>query len=714
MKPYKTLTLLLVFLVFFFGPSWFVTGPVKIAPGVILQMPDLPGLKQLISEQITLSEDADTIQYDQDTLLLTPEKPAHDSLIIDTGVQLIVLPETGSPAVSFLDSILSSGEQIRILYYGDSQLEGDRITDWLREKFRSFKGGSGPGLLSPTMLVPYTRTAYVRSSPNWIRFNWLSYRNSDIQHPDLGPLLHVSRFLPAGELSEKETEAWIRVSPSSFADSAAARYERLRLFYGNLTDSLKIIITADNRIVREDILIPVAGVAEYQTYLGDAGSVSIQLKGRSSPDIYGFSLESDSGIIIDNIPSRGSAGLEFSLLGNDNLNELYRLLDPDLIILHYGLNIVLNIRDDYSFYEEGLVHQLERLKKLNPDADILVIGVTDMARFENGEVQSYPNIPLIRNAQRRAAGRAGLYFWDSWEAMGGYDGIIAWRDSVPALAASDYTHLSYEGGHQLASMLMDAMLYDPYGSTYQEHVGSEQIAPVDEIVVYDTEDGGIKRFIAGLIEFNPDQQFIFTTISFWIFIFLLLAGYSILFNKPFFRNSYLFLLSLFFYYKSGGLFFFLLIVSTITDYLTGLLIYNSKRKFFKRFFVFISLLVNLGMLAYFKYASFVTEAVNNLLNLNIPDIDWLACFSNSFFGTSFDVSMIILPVGISFFTFQTISYTIDVYRGKSEPVTNILDFGFYVSFFPQLVAGPIVRASEFIPQLYTPFRLSRREWGHAL
>ncbi|HUS86662.1 MAG TPA: MBOAT family O-acyltransferase [Bacteroidales bacterium] len=714
MKPYKTLILLLVFLVFFFGPSWFVTGPVKIAPGINFQLPDLPGLKQLIKEQVALPEDTGAIGSDQIPVSFAQEKPAADFTGTDPGVQLIVSPDSESPVVSFLDSILCDEEQIRILYYGDSQLEGDRITDWLREKFRSISGGSGPGLLSPTMLVPYTRTAYVRASPNWIRFNWLSYRNRDIPHRNLGPLLHVSRFLPAGVVSEKEKEAWIRVAPSSFADSAAARYELLRLFYGNLTDSLKITITTDDRPAREDILVPVSGVAEYRASLDDAGSVSIQLKGRSSPDIYGFSLESDSGIIIDNIPSRGSAGLEFSLLGDDNLRELYTMLDPNLIILHYGLNVVMNIREDYTFYEEGLVRQMETLKRLNPDADILVIGLTDMARFENGEFRSYPNIPLIRDAQRRAAGRAGIYFWDSWEAMGGYDGIIAWRDSVPALAASDYTHLSYEGGHQLASMLTDAMRYDPGTIADREMVASEKQTPGDEIVISDGEESGIKRFIVGLIEFNPDQQFIFTTISFWIFIFLLLAGYSMIFNKPVFRNSYLFLLSLFFYYKSGGLFFFLLIVSTITDYLAGLLIYNSGRVFFKRFFVFISLLVNLGMLAYFKYASFITGAVNNLLNISIPDIDWLASFSNSFLGTSFDVSMIILPIGISFFTFQTISYTIDVYRGKSQPVRNILDFGFYVSFFPQLVAGPIIRASEFIPQLYAPFSLNKREWGHAL
>jgi alginate O-acetyltransferase complex protein AlgI len=95
-------------------------------------------------------------------------------------------------------------------------------------------------------------------------------------------------------------------------------------------------------------------------------------------------------------------------------------------------------------------------------------------------------------------------------------------------------------------------------------------------------------------------------------------------------------------------------------------------------------------------------------------IDLLSTLSNSFLGTTFDISFIILPVGISFFTFQSLSYTIDVFRKKMEPVRNIIDFGFYVSFFPHLVAGPIVRASVFIPQIYQEFKLSRPEFSHAL
>ena len=173
-------------------------------------------------------------------------------------------------------------------------------------------------------------------------------------------------------------------------------------------------------------------------------------------------------------------------------------------------------------------------------------------------------------------------------------------------------------------------------------------------------------------------------------------------------------MSFYFYYKSGGYFFSLLIISTIVDYSIGLLIYRSKSRPLRKIYVTISLMVNLGMLAYFKYTYFFTDIFNRIFQTQFEAINVLARWSNDLLGSSFDISRIILPVGISFFTFQTISYTMDVYRGKVKPVKNIIDFGFYVSFFPQLVAGPIVRAAEFIPQLYRDFKLSAREVGHAL
>ena len=195
---------------------------------------------------------------------------------------------------------------------------------------------------------------------------------------------------------------------------------------------------------------------------------------------------------------------------------------------------------------------------------------------------------------------------------------------------------------------------------------------------------------------------LFTQFYFWGFFALVYALFALIMDrvpdslgnkKLHLRNVYLMFVSWFFYYKTCGLFLLILLFVTLSDWLIAQRIYKTKNKFW----LCLSVAIDLGFLAYFKYAYFFTDAFNDL------------------FGTSYSiVDKIILPVGISFYIFQVISYTADVYRGRIQPVKNILDFGFYVSFFPQLVAGPIVRAEEFIPQLYKPFHLSRRAFGIAV
>lgn len=171
---------------------------------------------------------------------------------------------------------------------------------------------------------------------------------------------------------------------------------------------------------------------------------------------------------------------------------------------------------------------------------------------------------------------------------------------------------------------------------------------------------------------------------------------------------------MFFYYKSGGYFFSLLIFSTLVDYTIGLLISKKEKLLTRRLLLLTSILINLCLLGFFKYSYFVIDNINSIFHTNFKVVNLLAEWTNSIAGTHFDISTIILPVGISFYTFQTISYSFDVYRRKVKPVTNIIDFGFYVTFFPQLVAGPIVRAAEFIPQLYQKYSLNAQIMGHAL
>jgi len=220
--------------------------------------------------------------------------------------------------------------------------------------------------------------------------------------------------------------------------------------------------------------------------------------------------------------------------------------------------------------------------------------------------------------------------------------------------------------------------------------------------------------IKNIFIYNENAPLIFTRLYFWIFFSIVLFFYTLLGKASKKRSLYLFVISLFFYYKSSGFFLFILVFSTIVDYIIGNGIYHSKKLSIRKLLLGFSVFINLSILFYFKYAYFFTENYNLLFHTNHDVVNHFAYWANSFTGSHFEVGKILLPVGVSFFTFQTISYSVDIYRCKVKPVKSIVDFGFYVSFFPQLVAGPIVRAADFIPQIYKDYKLSKEDFGTAV
>jgi D-alanyl-lipoteichoic acid acyltransferase DltB (MBOAT superfamily) len=214
--------------------------------------------------------------------------------------------------------------------------------------------------------------------------------------------------------------------------------------------------------------------------------------------------------------------------------------------------------------------------------------------------------------------------------------------------------------------------------------------------------------------YDEKSPMIFTTPTFWYFFAFVMVVYQFIYKNLNLRNLFLMVVSMFFYYKGGGLFILMLIFSTILDYQFGKIVYAATTDKAKKQIIAISVFVNLAILAYFKYTFFLADSINFIFNTDLKGYDFMAALTNNIFGTRFDITTIILPVGISFYTFQSMSYVIDIYRGELKPVQNIWDYAFFVSFFPQLVAGPIVRATDFAPQMYEPYRLSHAEYGRAL
>jgi D-alanyl-lipoteichoic acid acyltransferase DltB (MBOAT superfamily) len=208
---------------------------------------------------------------------------------------------------------------------------------------------------------------------------------------------------------------------------------------------------------------------------------------------------------------------------------------------------------------------------------------------------------------------------------------------------------------------------------------------------------------------------LFTQFYFWAFFAVVYAIFALIGNKRLMRNTFLFFVSLFFYFKTSGFSLLILLFVTISDFFIAKRISRTEKRAAKNAWLILSLVLDLSILCFFKYAYFFADFIHNLTGMDIKVVNVFSQIGNIIAGKEmFNVDAIVLPVGISFFIFQVISYSVDVYRKEIEPVKNILDFGFYVSFFPQLVAGPIVKASTFIPQLYKHYHLGRRQFGIAI
>jgi alginate O-acetyltransferase complex protein AlgI len=218
-----------------------------------------------------------------------------------------------------------------------------------------------------------------------------------------------------------------------------------------------------------------------------------------------------------------------------------------------------------------------------------------------------------------------------------------------------------------------------------------------------------------ILEHDAASPWTFLNGSFWLFLLVVLAFDAVLHRdrQRGLRHFWLLAASLLFYWKTSGWFFLILVFSTVSDYWIGHRIAAAKGDQGKNRWLALSIGLNLALLFYFKYTYFLTESWNAATGSSIIPRNWLAMGVNAAAGTSWSVDRILLPVGISFYTFQTISYTVDIRRGLVQPLKRLSDFGFYVSFFPQLVAGPIVRAADFVPQILHPKPVTQATIGRA-
>jgi alginate O-acetyltransferase complex protein AlgI len=191
-----------------------------------------------------------------------------------------------------------------------------------------------------------------------------------------------------------------------------------------------------------------------------------------------------------------------------------------------------------------------------------------------------------------------------------------------------------------------------------------------------------------LLQFNSG----FFLIIFTLFILL----YAFIYKQKVIRTLYVIIFSLYFYYKTSGDFLIILTASVVINFFISLLIDKTGKRYLRVLLFVFSLMINLATLSYFKYANFLIDNLNLLFNGKFQQVE------------------IFLPIGISFFTFQTIAYLTDVFRNNIKPAKNFLDYTFFISFFPYIVAGPIMRARDMLPQIQSDTKIEKEDISFGL
>ncbi len=343
----------------------------------------------------------------------------------------------------------SDNRQIRILHYGDSQIEGDRITGYLRNLLQRKYGGSGPGLMPAMPPVAQSSAINHSASNNWKVYSIYSKKDTSIHHNKFGIMGSLAQFAP--------TSAWIEFSPSGQAYKSVQNFTQCNVFYGNNIESFTVKGFVDNQLKWFEEFDPTTDTKRFQWNFEQAPKhFRIEIESEKSLDLYAITLDSPTGVIVDNLPFRGSKGTEFVKLDLAQMKQMGHYLPVSLLIYEFGVNAVANNSKNYKYYEQNLRKQLQYLKKVWPKASILVIGVSDMSEKGANGYTTRQSVAKVIEAQRNASFAEGCAFWNLYEAMGGYNSMPVWVSNH--LAQKDYTHFNREGGHRVAQMLYDALI----------------------------------------------------------------------------------------------------------------------------------------------------------------------------------------------------------------------------------------------------------------
>ena len=369
-----------------------------------------------------------------------------------------------------LDSCRERKEIVRIHHYGASQIEGDRITGYIRQQLQEKFGGAGPGLLPVMQPIPSV-TVEQSASSNIERFIISGMQQNRASHNRYGVL---------GQFGVIDGYGSINVSVRRNAYENARRFQTVRLFVGQETDFTARLTLPDKE--PEEATVHEASSVKVFTWNmpTPVNGFSLDLSGYG--EIYGIAVDGTSGVAVDNIPFRGSSGTFFNTLDRQVMSAMFQQLNTRLIILQFGSNAVpaISTQSAIDYYCSSLARQITWLRTNWPEMKIMLIGPSDMSTKVDGQLTTYPLLESIIEAMKETALQNGAAYWNMYQVMGGKNSMLEWVNHSPALAATDYVHFTSKGVERIASLFCETLMvyYDYYRFiTNNENLTCEEETP---------------------------------------------------------------------------------------------------------------------------------------------------------------------------------------------------------------------------------------------
>jgi lysophospholipase L1-like esterase len=482
MKPIKTLIFIFsVMLLLVAGWYFFPAEGVSVG-GFVLRFPsyadestgnaeeevDVDAVMDEVKKsfEMTCSETMyDSLRFFRDYLTENPNRiylPGDDYTFFDT-------------LFAQFDQAQDEGKIYRVMHYGDSQIEMDRISSVLRQKLQELFGGSGPNMIPAIQNVA---TISVSQRASGLR-RYIVYGDSTTRRASHNRYGVMSQF---GQVSGEGSVSFVQTSHSQAFD-LAKQISSVSVLLGRNSEGFMASLRCDTLVMEPKVLAANDSVSLITWTLPvSVKRGTISFKGNA--EIYALLLDGEAGVALDNVALRGCSGTIFTRINEATLRQSFKLLDTRLIILQFGGNRMPGIAGSKNIasYMNELEKQIDYMKSVAPEATFLFIGPADMGKSYNGKMGTWKGLPELNDSLREMALRNDVAYWDMFHVMGGESSMVQWVKHSPPFAGPDYVHFTFRGAQEIGSDLAKSL------TTYYDFYRLRQRVPNQAVIDFVNRD----------------------------------------------------------------------------------------------------------------------------------------------------------------------------------------------------------------------------------